>query len=302
MQKHLSLNRFLIAFILILFSGLASNAQSIKGLYVDGFFNIIGDYQKENKLLRYAEINDFNYLILYNTAKIHRQKYPLNTKMGTKVWAEFIKKAKSKYSIKKIGVVGEKAASFIPVIIYNNLVDQNPVKRIDVFNLEFEFWNKRLYNQQAYYCTTYLKKYGYDCTNAGAFKFYIKQLKEMQKIIGNSNIEIETYIGNPTDEQLAVISEFTDRLLIHYYRKKTERIASYKLNRLLILQQTNPKLKIAPIFSSRENHSGLWLKNHKIDQLASLFFNQLKLIPEINLDSLNFDGVVWYRYSDMPKN
>jgi len=181
-------------------------------------------------------------------------------------------------------------------------VDNNLLTRIDVFNLEFEFWNKRLYNTDGYYCNTYLKKLGYDCSNTGAFNFYIKQLEEMQKMTDNSGIEIETYIGNPTDEQLAEIAKVTDRLLIHYYRDKTDRIANYKLNRLLIIQESNPNLEIAPIFSSRENHSGPWLKTHKIDELPILFFNQLKSNSDINLNSLNFVGHIWYRYSDMPEN
>lgn len=279
-----------------------ATAQSLKGLYVNDFYSIIGDDNKEDKLLTYAMANHFNYLILYNTAKIHRQKYPLDSKAGSKAWATFIKKAKSEYAIQKIGVVGEKAASFIPANIYNHLVEQDPIKRIDVFNLEFEFWNKRLYNSGGYYCKTYLLRQGYDCTNAGAFDFYIKQLKEMQKLKGESDIEIETYIGNPTDDQLAIIAKVTDRILIHYYRKKIDRIAFYKLKRLLTIQETKPTLKIAPIFSSRENHSGPWLKTHKIDELAPLFFNQLKSAPVIDLNTLNFDGIVWYRYSDMPKN
>lgn len=283
-------------------SSLATNAQSLKGLYVNDFYTIIGDHKKEDKLLSYAKANNFNYLILYNTAKIHRQKYPLDNKTGGKVWAEFITKAKSEYTIQKIGVVGEKAASFIPANIYNHFVDQDPIKRIDVFNLEFEFWNKRLYNSGGYYCKTYLIRQGYACTNAGAFDFYIKQLRKMQKLKGDSDVTIETYIGNPTDKQLAIIAKVTDRILIHYYRKNIERLAFYKLNRLQAIQQANPDLKIAPIFSSRENHLGPWLKSHKIDELKPLFFNQLKSAPGVDLKTLNFDGIIWYRYSDMPKN
>lgn len=303
MQRGIAINRFSIVFILsILVCSLATNAQALKGLYVNDFYSIIGNQTKENALLSYAHSNNFNYLILYNTSKIHRQKYPLDSKMGSKVWAEFIKKAKTEFAIKKIGVVGEKAASFIPANIYNRLVEEDILKRIDVFNLEFEFWNKQLYNSGGYYCKTYLLRQGYDCTNAGAFDFYIKQLKEMQKLKGESDVEIETYIGNPTDEQLATIAKVTDRILIHYYRKNIDRIAFYKLNRLLTIQRTNPDLKIAPIFSSRENHSGPWLKTHKIDELTPLFFYQLKSAPGIDLKSLNFDGIIWYRYSDMPKN
>lgn len=303
MQRSFSPKRLKVIFLMTLFViGATANSQPLKGLYVDGFFNIIGEAQKEEKLLSYAKANNFNYLILYNTTKIHRQKYPLDSRMGSQVWARFIKKAKSEYAILKIGVVGEKADSFIPVIIYNHLIDQSPNKRIDVLNLEFEFWNNRLFNPKGYYCTSYLEKQGYACTKKGAFAFYMKQLREMQKSKGDSKVEIETYIGNPSDEQLAELAKLIDRLLIHYYRKNTDRIAFYKLNRLIVLQEAYPDLKIAPIFSSRENHSGPWLKIHKIDELTSLFFDQLKSAPEINLKSLNFSGIVWYRYSNMPNH
>lgn len=291
----------LVLILILLSTGLTACSQSLKGLYVDDFFSIIGNQVEEDALLSYANSNGFNYLILYNAARIHREKYPLDNRHGSSVWKHFINRAKTEYNIDNIGVVGEKAASFIPTNSYNQLVDNDPMYRIDVYNLEFEFWNKRLLDTDAYYCTTYLNKQGYSCTNEGAFAFYLEQLKQMQKLKGNSDIEIETYIGNPTDAQLAEIAKVTDRLLIHYYREKTERIALYKLNRLLVLQKTNPTLKIAPIFSSRENHSGPWLKTHKIDDLPTLFFNQLKSVEEIDLKSLNFEGYVWYRYSNMPK-
>ena len=245
--------------------------------------------------------HDFNCLILCNIAKTHRAKYLLDNKQGSSFWKNFIHKTKTEYAIDKIGVVGEKAASFIPVISYNKLVKNNPLESIDVINLEFEFWNKRLYQDNRYYCSTYLTKQGFACTSAGAFDFYFKQLKEMQKLKGNTPIEIETYIGNPTDEQLSKIAKVTDRLLIHYYRENTDNIASYKMNRLMVLQRANPKLKIAPIFSSRENHLGPWLKKHKIEEVTPLFFNQLNSVKAIDMKTLNFDGVIWYRYSNMPK-
>jgi len=304
MQNKIVNKNFLLYVLLIsLFSTTnCVNSQSLKGLYVDDFYNIIGNQQNEDKLLTYAQSKGFNYLILYNTTSIHRNKYPLDSSQGSEVWRKFILKAKSKYGLQKIGVVGEKAASFFPVKKYNQIVEYNELERIDVYNLEFEFWNKRLFEDSGYYCNTYLHKFGYECNNEGAFKFYLLQLKEMQKLKGKTSVEIETYIGNPSDEQLAQIAKVTDRVLIHYYRENTDNMASYKLNRLKVLQGKYPNLKIAPIFSSRENHLGPWLKTHQIDEVHKVFFHQLKLIKEINLKSLNFDGHIWYRYSNMPKN
>lgn len=289
----------LIIFLVGMFD--AADAQALKGLYVDDFFNIIGNEQSENSLLNYAKLNKFNYLILYNTASIHRKKYALNTSEGSFYWRQFISKAKEKYGINKIAVVGEKAESFLPAKEYNRIVKDNLNEKIDVFNLEFEFWNKRLYESGAYYCTTYLIKQGYNCNNEGAFQFYLFQLKEMKKLKGRSDVEIETYIGNPSDAQLFEIARVVDRVLIHYYQNKIDNMASYKLNRIMVIQNKFPNLKIAPIFSSRENHLGPWLKTHRIDEVAPSFFKQLKTIKEINFNSLNFDGIIWYRYTSMPK-
>ncbi|MBN1651312.1 MAG: hypothetical protein JW857_08290 [Bacteroidales bacterium] len=294
----------LILFALILQVGMNSCVfgQNSKGLYVDDFKNILGQQDKEQELLDYAKQNHFNYLILYNTAFIQRNKYPLDRKEGIEVWRAFIKKAKNEYGVSKIGIVGEKAASFIPALTYNEKVLYARTEKIDVFNIEFEFWNARLTNNSGYYCLSYLAKNGYECTSDGAFQFYIEQLDELKTFSKLAQVETETYIGNPSDEQLAQLSTKIDRLLIHYYRTHVDRIAFYKLNRLQVIEKVNPKLKIAPIFSSRENHLKPWLITHAIDEVKPIFFDQLKSIPEIKQESLNFDGIVWYRYTSMPRN
>ncbi len=304
MKKQLSKTSFQSKyFLLIAFTAFFrfGNSQELKGLYVDDFKSILGNTAKEAELLNYAKCNAFNYLILYNTTKIHRELFALDKEEGSKVWAHFIRKAKTQFNITQIGIVGEKADSFLPAIQYNKLVANNAMERIDVFDLEFEFWNERLFKNGAYYCSAYLLKQGFVCSGEGAFAFYLQQLKEMNALTKESEIAIETYIGNPTDDQLKELAQNVDRLLIHYYREKIDYLASYKLNRLLVLQSFYPKLKIAPIFSSRENHLGYWLKDHPIDKASQLFFKQLKSIKEIRTEELNFDGIVWYRYSDMPK-
>jgi len=290
-----------LLFLMFFFTAIPEGfSQETKGLYVDDFKSIIGNLQAEKELLSYAKKQGFNYLILYNTSHIHRFKYPLNAPNGSAVWQAFIRLAKTKYGIQKIGIVGEKANSFLPAIQYNDALTDS-FARIDVFNLEFEFWNKKLTAPGGYYCTSYLQKQGYSCDTDGAFLFYLKQLQTMKKLTAHSPVETETYIGNPSNEQLITMAPWIDRLLIHYYRNKTENLARYKLNRLEALQQANTNLQVVPIFSSRENHSGPWLKSHTEDELPPLFYKQLKGMKEIKPDVLKINGYVWYRYSDMPK-
>ncbi len=277
-------------------------SQNIKGLYVDGFYTILGNSIQEDALLSYAQSKGFNYLILYNAAKIQRKKYAFSNPRGSEVWKVFIRKAKTKYGIQKIGVVGEKAKSFTAIADYNKRVDYRSQERIDVFNLEFEFWNPRLYSPGGYYCKTYLLRNAYPCTEDGAFQFYLKQLKAMKQLKGNPKIEIESYIGNPSRAEIFEMAPLLDRLLVHYYRSKVDNIALYKINRLIDLQKANPRLKLLPIFSSRENHLGPWLKEHPIQAVDQSFYQQLKTIYPFDYDALNIKGFVWYRYSDMPKN
>jgi hypothetical protein len=277
-------------------------SQNIKGLYVDGFYTILGDPIQEDALLTYAQSTGFNYLILYNAAKIQRKKYAFSNPKGSAVWQAFIVKAKTKYGIKKIGLVGEKAKSFTAIAEYNARVHYQSQKRIDVFNLEFEFWNRRLYGPNGYYGKTYLLKNNYPCTEEGAFRFYLKQLKVMNQLKGKPEIEIESYIGNPSRVEIFKMAPLLDRLLVHYYRSKVEQIARYKINRLIDLQKANPNLKLVPIFSSRENHLGPWLKKHPMHTVDQDFYQQLKAIYPSNYKALNIKGFIWYRYSDMPKN
>lgn len=302
MIKHFPVFKTVSFFLFIAFFATMPKgfSQEIKGLYVDDFKAILGHPLAEKELLSYAEKQGFNYLILYNTSHIHRFKYPLNAPNGSAVWQAFIRLAKTQYGIQKIGIVGEKANSFLPAIQYNEALTDS-LARIDVFNLEFEFWNKKLTAPGGYYCTSYLQKQGYSCNTDGAFLFYLKQLKAMKELTANSPVETETYIGNPSNQQLIAMAPWIDRLLVHYYRNKTENLARYKLNRLEALQQANANLQVVPIFSSRENHSGPWLESHNENELPTLFYSQLKSIKEIKTDKLKIKGYVWYRYSDMPK-
>ncbi|MEI6816871.1 MAG: hypothetical protein WCL14_09700, partial [Bacteroidota bacterium] len=61
----------LITISFILLSSIKMNAQSVKGLYVDGFSNILGNTNSEDSLLHYAHDNGFNYLALYDLWPIH---------------------------------------------------------------------------------------------------------------------------------------------------------------------------------------------------------------------------------------
>lgn len=278
-----------------------AQTDSLKALYVNDFVDIIDVPQAETKLLEYAQRNDFNYLIIYNITKVHRNRFPLDNIMTDDPFAQFIKKAKTEYGIKRISVVGEKAVSFDPVLKYNlNHID-NDDELVDGFNLEFEYWNSKLTKPEGYYCKTYLQERGYPCNRAGALYFYMEQLKILRTVASEFNIKLESYVGNVTKEEMQKLIQYLNTIHIHYYRKDTKNIAKYKSNRLEAIIDGKSKVEVFPIFSSREKHMKEWLKDHQIDEVMPVFLEMIEENDDLNPIINNIKGHTWYRYSDMPE-
>src|SRR5574343_415243 len=105
-------------FILLFVFYYSFNAQ-VKGLYVDKFNLILGNVQKEDSLLNYAQGNGFNYLALYNLWNVHTTSSLTNT-VSAQPLANFINKAKTMFGITAVGATGESYWFFSNVIhVYN---------------------------------------------------------------------------------------------------------------------------------------------------------------------------------------
>lgn len=290
----------LVLISMIIYSASALDTM-LKALYVNDFEDIIDIKSEEDLLLNYAQKNHFDYLIIYNITKIHRNRFPLDNTMTDDPFADFIKKAKTKYGIKRISVVGEKAASFDPVLKYNlNHID-NDDELVDGFNLEFEFWNSRLTKPEGYYCKTYLSEMGLPCNRSGAFYFYMEQLKVLRTVASEFNIKLESYVGVVSKEEMETLIQYLNTIHIHYYRKDTKNIASYKSNRLEAIIDGKSKVEVFPIFSSREDHMKEWLETNSIDDVFPIFMDMLEKDKSLNPVIKNIKGQSWYRYTDMPK-
>lgn len=290
--------------ILCLFVVLVSPAQDtdlLKALYVDGFVDIIDIESSENKLLTYAQSHGFDYLIIYNISKVHRNRFPIDNKMTDDPLANFIRKAKTQYGIKRISVVGEKAVSFDPALKYNLNHIKNDEELIDGFNLEFEFWNSRMTGPEGYYCKTYLTEKGLPCNRSGAFYFYMDNLKTLRTIASEFQVDLESYVGNVSKEEMQKLIQYLNTIHIHYYRNKLKNIASYKSNRLEAIIDGNSKVEVFPIFSSREKHMKEWLNDHDIDEVFPAFMEMLEEDKNLNPVMKNIKGHSWYRYTSMPQ-
>lgn len=291
---------------LILLLSLRLFSQSIAGLYVNDFKNIIGDTSAETELLNYAQSNGFNYLILYNLTYIHNNIFALDDVTTSLPLANFINTAKTSYGILEVGGVGEKNSSFDKMKVYNSFYPSTPNKKIDVFNVEFEFWNNSLVDPGEYYCTTYLIPNGLPCTIAGAFDYYNSQLALLKTYCDANGITAETYIGYPSYSQSGDIVLNTHRVLVHYYRTSDvygsgDSIYQYNEYRVEDLAQ-NP-VTIMPIFSARPAHMFSWLTTpHPLTQPYNTFINGTNGYNDQSgdwKDNVTFDGYVWYRYTDL---
>lgn len=280
------------------------NKMPLVGLYVDGFKNILGDTEAEETLLNYAKDNGFNYLLLYNLSHIHAHTYNLTVLEEANVLANFIYRAKTEFGMAQVGAVGEKSASFDKIEVYNSFYP-DWFKKIDVLNLEFEFWANTEGATFDYYCSNYLLPNGYDCTNKDAFKFYAIELEAIDQRAHKMGIISEIYLGSPTKDEMIELCEISDRILIHYYRSTDtygdgKSIYNYHPDRLRAMALSDRKPAMMPIFSSRTAHMGPWLIENSLHKPMETWLNgkhgyYTDMTP--GLSEVKIAGFQWYRYT-----
>jgi len=299
-----------IYILLLTFSiSLTCISQNYRGLYVNDFKDIIGDNLLESELLTYAQNNNFNYLILYNLTYIHNNIFAIDNATTSIPLSDFIEDAKTNYGILQVAAVGEKNISFDKIKIYNSFHTANPNKQFDVFNLEFEYWNTSLVEPGGYYCNTYLNG-NYPCTIDGAIDFYTAQLALMKSYGDENGVLAETYIGYLfRQDQTDGIVANTHRILVHYYRTSDTynngnsiyQYPSSAPDRIEKLASPNTTV-IMPIFSARPNHMYNWLLTNPLTLPYDTYFNGTNGFNAQTgtwTSQVNFDGYVWYRYSDL---
>jgi len=300
-------NKFLLFFLFsfLITSSLQAQLENTRGLYVNNFKNVIGNPTAEEELLNFALENGFNYLLLYNLHYIQTNLFDITDSKSSHPLANFIFKAKTQYGINEVGGVGEKLASFDKMEKYNETYQNQLNYQIDVFHLEFEFWNSKLVD--TYYCSTYLMANGFPCTKAGAFDFYFNELSKLDDLTSNLGLKSETYVGNPTNSECQSIGSIVDRAVVHYYRrsdvyKNGNSIYNFKKYRLEQMAPEEGVLNILPVFSSRSYHMGPWLLEHPMEQAFDTWLYGQNGFMEDEGDwknHINIEGFQWYRYTDL---
>ncbi|MFT4680333.1 MAG: hypothetical protein ACI9YU_000161 [Flavobacteriales bacterium] len=279
-----------------------------KGMYVNDFKLIVGNLAEEDELLDYAQDNGFNYLILYNLYYINNNLFEITDASASLPLSDFIYKAKTMYGIHSIAGVGEKFTSFNTIHAYNQLHLGEPLKQLDVYNMEFEFWNNGTTGPGGYYCTTYLTPNGLPCDTANAFDFYLEEMCRLDSLCDeHSYVSSETYIGNPTSGQCTALNNCADRVLVHYYRSSDvygdgTSIYNYKSYRLPALAASDSFSNVMPIFACTEEFMGEWLETNPHNQAFDTWLTGTDgYDSDIGPWKSNtcVEGSVWFKYTCM---
>ena len=291
-----------VIFLLILFS-LLNTFSNQRTLYVDDLNYILGSPSKENKLLSFAAKNNFNCLILYELNKVNK-RVPFSNADKNNILADFIKKAKKEYGILQIGVSGEAADFFTDIIdVYNNFRTKADEK-VDIYNLEFEYWSKKASSDGGYYCEGYLRDNNMPCNRKGSFQFFVNNLKQLKALSKASNhqIKIEAYVGYFTQNEIIEISKYTDRIQIQAFDSNPKLCFSKVKKSLEFISKLNKKTKISILFSTRMKYLGYWLKFDSLNNGEKLFFEEIKN-QKLNLSKeIDFDGFSYNPYSYLEKS
>jgi len=271
-------------------------AQTLRGIYVNDFDEILGNEQQEDSLLSYINSHAFNYMALYDLASLD---YTNAGEMHA--LSSFILKARQEYAIPYVGAVGETKSFFNDLIKSYNNSRSVANERINVFNVEFEFWIASSVEPGGYYCTKYLQPSGCDCDTSGAFKYYISLLKTVDSLATVQAAISETYVGWFNQGQGQQIQSHIDRVLLHAYRVDNTTVWGYSKTRMSYLAANNQEVTVVPIFSSEPDFMGPWLQDHDMNEA----FNQYE--TDFNNDNaswkqyINLLGYQWFNYGFMPK-
>ncbi len=289
---------FLSAFLSLVSS---SHASTIKGIHVDGFITILGDQQKEDSLLNYAQFNGVNYLALYDVFQVHTSASLTNT-ISAQPFADFIKKAKQNFKIKEVGVIGENFWFFNTIIDVYNQQHPDTMEQVDVYSLEFAFWNTVFVNPGGVLCTTYLTPNALPCDTNGAFSFYISQLTQINALANSSGRTSETFLSFFNQQQGDTISKSVDRVLLTNYISNYSTVYTQVKQRLEFLASGLTSIDVVPMMNADLSFLSSWLDTSVMIEPYIDIKDSLFTEPGTWKQYINLSGVQWFSYSMLPHN
>ncbi len=293
--KNFILRMFTVFFVGTLFA--FQNPYKNRSLYVDNFANILNSNSRQKELFDFAQQHQITELILYDLHKVNKQ-FSLGDSTKNQILADFIRRAKTKFGINKISASGESGNFFIEAIHPYNLSRKDKIERFDIYNLEYEYWNKKASKRGGYYCKNYLKNAQLKCNRRHSFAYYIQSLVTMRLLADeiDHDIKVEAYIGNFKKKEVQEIIKHVDRLLVHDYVKREERLFPYVEKRLHLLEDAKAATEVSILYSLESNFLGKYLKTHPFYEAERKFFEQSNKFDHDLDEHLKFRGFTYYNY------
>lgn len=280
-------------------------SQAVKGFYVDSFHTILGNVTKEDSLLTFARNNGFNYLMLYNLHNVNQQHSLTNTSSST-LLANFIYKAKTQFDILEIGGGSENVEFIRDIIHVYNSQHPNPLQKIDVYNLEFEWWQAASVDTGGYYCQYYLAPNGDTCNINGAFQYASNMLYTIDSLANSAGLKSEVYLGWFDDQQaVGLVATGVDRIFLHIYIPSVTFNQTHQYNyvddRLRSLGLTNQLVKVFPLYSSEPSCMQSWVTTNDYYLPFNLLETSLQNETGSWKSNIQLEGIQWFTYSYMPR-
>lgn len=284
---------FLISVILFL-AGQQTNAQDVRGFYLQDVGDWLGDASEENEILEYAQGNGFNYILFYDLGDIN-----WNSSTEKNQLAAFIKKARTQYGIDEVGGVIEYAGYLSQKLIPYNNSRSSSSEKFDVINQEFEFWVSSSISSS--YCSKFLSPGGFPCTKAGAWDFAWQEFKEIDDLCAANGLKSEYYLGWPDLTQMQKLAGRADRILLSAYRPTDSDIYTFSKQRMKDIATIGGVTEVLTLLSSESSFMGPWLQTHAQTRPYQTMKTAMANETSSFVNNIDLKGYHWFTYKHMPK-
>lgn len=256
-----------------------ASVENIYGMYVSLHMGrsdqLLGNTQREEQFINFVRDNGFNYLIFYELEGLN----PTSTK--AQQFASLVSRAKLTAGVTQVAAALGDAGEAHTVVAYNT--GRPAAERIDVLNVEYEFWNKT--DRKTEFAKT------------------ISMLERFNTVAAANQLTTEIYVGWIDATEAVTLANVTDRILVHYYMQTDATIINFGLERLEWLAAASRKVKIAPIFSNEGPKNtndlpfmGCWLEKNTHQQAYQSWKSQYDSINKSWKENIEVVGATWFVY------
>lgn len=254
-------------------------SDNMYGLYVSLHMGrsdqLLGNTQREEQFIKFVRDGGFTYLIFYELEGVNP------TSLKAQQFASLVSRAKLTAGVTQVGAALGDAGEADIVVAYN--AGRPASERIDVLNVEYEFWNKT--DRKTEFNTT------------------ISMLERFRTVALANQLQTEIYIGWVDATEAVGLANVTDRILVHFYRQNDVNIVNFGIERLEWLATASRKVKIAPIFSSEGPKNtydapfmGCWLEKNPHQQAYQSWKSQYDAIDKPWKANIEVVGATWFVY------